>query len=344
MLLRDHWYVACPESKLPANQPKAVQIGDLELVVYRDSKGQPHALLDRCCHRGVRLSLGRITEDRIACGYHGWQYDPDGAIAHVPSLGKGEAPPKRCVPSFQAAARDHYVWVWIAGEHELPTYEPGMPVLRDVGGSWFQKTQIWNVALSDAIENQLDFAHTAFAHPGTYPGHEIERGCVPALSEIQVECRLENGGVEAFLPTTPANDAAVPHWRELTGWLRFELPTRNYVFLTAQRAVGIYNWVPLSEHQCRLEFLGTGDAAIMEPADGVNRRVTYYEPDFELLDQDKALLESANRWIQAGRQTFEVSVAGDYPQLLTRKICRAAVAGRAVASANVKPRRYRIVA
>ncbi|MGH8565884.1 MAG: Rieske 2Fe-2S domain-containing protein [Gammaproteobacteria bacterium] len=32
-------------------------------------------LIDRCCHRGARLSLGTVTDGHLACGYHGWRYD-----------------------------------------------------------------------------------------------------------------------------------------------------------------------------------------------------------------------------------------------------------------------------
>ena len=47
----------------------------------------------------------------------------------------------------------------------------------------------------DAVENQLDVAHTPFSHPGIYPGHGTEDGVMPPLRQIDVECRMVNGGV-----------------------------------------------------------------------------------------------------------------------------------------------------
>src|SRR2546429_7840530 len=89
MLLRNHWYVACPSSQLAASMPKAVQVGDLDLVLFRDALGAANALLDRCCHRGVKLSLGRITGGHIAVGYHGLPYDGAGELVHLSSLTAG---------------------------------------------------------------------------------------------------------------------------------------------------------------------------------------------------------------------------------------------------------------
>jgi phenylpropionate dioxygenase-like ring-hydroxylating dioxygenase large terminal subunit len=55
-------------------------------VLFRDDAGKPHALLNRCCHRGVQLSLGKVVDGAIACRYHGWRYDGSGRCIHIPSL------------------------------------------------------------------------------------------------------------------------------------------------------------------------------------------------------------------------------------------------------------------
>ena len=92
--LKNAWFAACPSSRLAAKEPRAVSLLGEPLVVYRDADGKPHALEDRCCHRGVQLSLGRITKQgHLACGYHGWEYDGSGRCVHVPSLCSGTPVP-----------------------------------------------------------------------------------------------------------------------------------------------------------------------------------------------------------------------------------------------------------
>jgi len=197
-LLKDHWYVGCPSSQLTTSAPRAAQIGEFNLVLFRDAASRPRALLDRCSHRGVRLSLGRVTEGRIACGYHGWEFDADGELRHVPSLTAGDKVPVCSVPAFPVVERDFYVWVWIAGQSPAPTYEPQLIGIGE--RNWIQETAIWDVNVIDAVENALDVAHTPFLHPGIYPGHRSEEGIIPPLHQFTVECCVVDGGVELHIP------------------------------------------------------------------------------------------------------------------------------------------------
>jgi phenylpropionate dioxygenase-like ring-hydroxylating dioxygenase large terminal subunit len=61
------------------------------LVLFR-SQGRAAALLDRCPHRNVPLSLGRVLADgRLECAYHGWQFDYEGVCRKIPGLANEEA-------------------------------------------------------------------------------------------------------------------------------------------------------------------------------------------------------------------------------------------------------------
>ncbi len=43
--------------------------------MYRDSVGTVRALANRCPHRRLPLSMGRVIPDGLQCGYHGWTFD-----------------------------------------------------------------------------------------------------------------------------------------------------------------------------------------------------------------------------------------------------------------------------
>ena len=64
------------------------------------------------------------------------------------------------------------VWVWIAGESKAPTHQPAVVGIGN--RHWIQQTGHWKANIMDAVENQLDVAHTPFSHPGIYPGHGTE--------------------------------------------------------------------------------------------------------------------------------------------------------------------------
>lgn len=54
------------------------------VIMVRQEDGSIRAFYNSCPHRGNRLILGDAgSTPRITCGYHGWQFDPDGTLVHV---------------------------------------------------------------------------------------------------------------------------------------------------------------------------------------------------------------------------------------------------------------------
>ena len=111
--LSNHWYIAAPSSELNDKPIRRLVEGEV-LVLFRDSAGRPHGLVDRCVHRGMALSSGRVTGDCIQCPYHGWSYDGDGVLRSVPALCDGERLPRattrRADPVVES---DDHLWVWL---------------------------------------------------------------------------------------------------------------------------------------------------------------------------------------------------------------------------------------
>ena len=83
-----------------------------ELAVWRSVGGLVQVWLDRCPHRGVHLSLGRIAGDRLACAYHGWEFAANsGQCMAIPALADLAAPPGRvCAATFPAMEAQGMVW------------------------------------------------------------------------------------------------------------------------------------------------------------------------------------------------------------------------------------------
>ena len=64
---------------MPGMLPPGFEIGDgpftrtilnEPVVMFRTQDGIV-ALEDRCCHRALPLSMGKVVENNIQCGYHG---------------------------------------------------------------------------------------------------------------------------------------------------------------------------------------------------------------------------------------------------------------------------------
>ena len=314
MLAKDHWYIACPSLKLEEHKPFAARFGDLQIVVYRGQNGEPHALLDRCCHRGVKLSRGRVHANGcIACGYHGWEYDSQGNVQYIPSLGEGNLRSKFKIPSYHVRETHHYVWVWIPGESETPTYEPELRGFAP--GTWIQYSGIWKCNVSAAVENQLDTAHPVYSHPSTYPTFEKDRGLRPELFLATWRGHIEDGNkVDIyFLPSdgSPIERPTVDNpGSNITA---FEMPYRNYVFLASANVRAIYNWIPISEDEVRIEFMSLS----WLPKEPGEFKVRIWEEELEILAQDRVLLESAQVTYNPPRDKH---VPADRPPLAARQI------------------------
>src|SRR5262249_54771628 len=115
MQLKEYWYIAATAAELRSRPVSRTVLGE-RLVLFRQAGGHPAALLDRCAHRNMALSHGRVREGCVECSYHGWRYRGDGRCVDIPSLrGSASPPPGIAVPAYPAVESDGFVWVYMGG-------------------------------------------------------------------------------------------------------------------------------------------------------------------------------------------------------------------------------------
>jgi len=168
--LLKQWYVACTEKELAKKKTIASKVCGVQLVIFRNSEGRASALLDRCPHRNVPLSLGKMNEGEIICYYHGWQFNGRGERTKIPGLENNKEQSHNCsVPSFSCFEQDGFIWVCPTHGHtpELPPYK--LPEY-DEGYLHIELYADLNCNLYAALENALDVAHTSFIHEGLLRG------------------------------------------------------------------------------------------------------------------------------------------------------------------------------
>lgn len=187
---RDDWYPVCRSREL-GRRPLAVTLFATPLVLYRDRRsGAPAALLDRCPHRNVPLSLGRVRETGLQCAYHGWEFDASGQCCAVPGLVGDVRSRERGVASF--AARESQGFVWVYGGQTTPVVEPFVfPHVHERGYTSASDVLEVRASLHAVAENALDVPHTAFLHGGLF------RNDTRVRREIEVIVRRSADRVEA---------------------------------------------------------------------------------------------------------------------------------------------------
>ncbi len=116
-MIKNQWYLACLLDELKHQNPLPKKIVGEELVIFKTESGKIGVTEDRCCHRNVNLSLGRVEGEAIKCGYHGWEYNTQGACTCIPSLPTGEKVPRTVkIQAYPVEIKHQGVWIYIGDE------------------------------------------------------------------------------------------------------------------------------------------------------------------------------------------------------------------------------------
>ena len=165
-MLINLWYVA-EWSETVKEEPVKVKMLGQYFVLYRDDQGKVNCLSDVCLHRGGSLSGGRCIKGRVACPYHGWQFNGEGQVMHIPSEGEQFNIPDRArIDAYPTKEAYGMIWVFLGDQPE--DERPDIPELPEYGDpNWRAITDEWEWKAEAArvIENGIDLAHASFVHP-----------------------------------------------------------------------------------------------------------------------------------------------------------------------------------
>jgi len=166
-MIRDQWYVVL-ESKQVGKKPVGVTRLGEKLVFWREQNGKVHCALDRCPHRSIKLSLGKVLEDHLQCPFHGFEYDSRGRCVHIPANGRGgRVPASLLLTTYRTFEEQGFIWIWWGSE---PPADLDAPLFFDnLDGSFVYSSvqDHWKAHYSRAVENQLDVVHLPFIHHNT---------------------------------------------------------------------------------------------------------------------------------------------------------------------------------
>jgi vanillate monooxygenase len=179
MFIRNAWYVAATPDEidpLGAGQPLARQVCGERMVLFRGPSGAVSALEDFCPHRGAPLSLGRVCDGELVCGYHGLRMGCDGRTVAMPGQRVRGFPAIRAWPVAEYAG---FVWVWpgdpaLASPEQLPVLPwadgTGVKPGWAYGGGHYEIACEWRLM----IDNLMDLTHETYVHADSIGQPEID--------------------------------------------------------------------------------------------------------------------------------------------------------------------------
>jgi len=160
--------------------PLRVCVGADEIVLFRDSNNIVRALEDRCPHRRVPLSLGKIVEGELRCAYHGWTFAGEsGACTQIPNLSDAEQVPSRYkVAAYITEEANGFVFLW-CGEtpptksNQRPTFATGKKLPLFGSLTVPLETSAYRLAMLDGPETLFGFHDIGLTD--FYLGDAVER-------------------------------------------------------------------------------------------------------------------------------------------------------------------------
>ena len=185
MFLKNFWYVAAHGHEVTRKPLSRMILGE-PIVFFRKEDGTPAALEDRCVHRHLPLSMGKLVGDHLQCHYHGLRYDASGQCVKVP--GQSTIPPSARVRAYRIVERYRWLWVFMGDPARAdPDAITDFHWLDDP--AWKVTPGYLHLEANGQllVDNLLDFSHVSYLHPKTLAGDPRE-----ATTPVRTE-RLADG-------------------------------------------------------------------------------------------------------------------------------------------------------
>ena len=167
--VRDCWYAAAWSEDI-GRELFARTLLEEGVLFFRKEGGDVVAMRDRCPHRLVPLSMGRLVGDDVECIYHGLKFDCSGRCIANPN-GNEAIPRAANVTAYIVAERFNIVWIWMGDPQRAdPALIPQMPWLDDqVKYAEIHGTTMLPANYLLVVDNLMDLRHVAFLHQGLEP-------------------------------------------------------------------------------------------------------------------------------------------------------------------------------
>jgi phenylpropionate dioxygenase-like ring-hydroxylating dioxygenase large terminal subunit len=303
-----------------STRPIPVRVLGVPLVLFRGANGEPSLLEDRCPHRLVPLSLGRVEKGELRCAYHGWTFDSEGKCTDVPSLPRHKPVPKVCVRGYLVRVVRDTIWASLSDQ----PYDAEPRGWLD--GDQYGRLHMIDIACDHIriLENLVDNAHAAFVHRNflrSYPTQSVRAVLHETASGLRVETHGERAQrsflFQLWRRIASSKDLQVVHVEE---YFEPNAARVEYMDRTGSLRIAVqFVCVPQDEAHTRVMYRCTVRSPIMPRAllPLLARNVG------RLMDEDRLLLEEESAAARAdgeGRQRLPTT--SDVPGVWVARAAR----------------------
>lgn len=299
---------------------------DDPVVLFRTADGKVAALEDRCAHRSLPLSLGRLVGDTIECGYHGMRYDARGRCVGVP--GQDTIPAGAVARTYPILEKYAVVWIWLGDPAKAdPALLPDTRWFADP--AWATITNYIHIDADYRLinDNLLDLSHESFVHTETLGNRAVADAPVTAAI-------VDDRYVKVYRYMADCDPP--PYYVKGSGWstridrwhTTYFTPPGTIIIESGSMPVGadraaarqrrILNLITPETQASTHYFLGV---ARKYDIDDTNLSAYLVRENYKNLEQDRAVLEAQQRALGADPdKAFPVVIKVDAGPIQGRRL------------------------
>lgn len=150
-------YGIVPKKILARKKQHVFTLWDEELILFWNY-GEVRCFKNACAHSGLPLSHGKIVNDQVHCGFHGWQYNlSDGSLVKAPYAKKM---PKCALKGHKAFVKGGIVFVYPGEEKYFEKAQEYIldDMLDNPASFWIE----YETPFYLAMNSSFDYPHHAF--------------------------------------------------------------------------------------------------------------------------------------------------------------------------------------
>jgi phenylpropionate dioxygenase-like ring-hydroxylating dioxygenase large terminal subunit len=312
MMVLNAWYVAAWSKDVTQTLlPRTIL--NRPVVLYRLRDGTAVALENRCPHRNLPLSDGKLEADRIQCGYHGLVFDHTGRCVHIPSEELSQ-PDHKFVTTFPVAEKYGWLFVWMgdpsgADVALLPAFHDKLIDHRWGNASG---TSLIKCGYRLVLDNLLDLSHVAYVHNSTNGNAEVAENAVVEASTEGTSVRVSR--IMRDIPPAPAFAEIAGYTGNIDRWQVANFHAPSYIhIINGSRPAG-----PNTPIESESDTVGNWGFEVYWALTPETQKSTYgfwvstyrktdvfgpmaerfYENSIKIIDEDLAIYQSQQRAIE----------------------------------------------
>lgn len=218
--LRNYWYPILQSEDVQAGKAVGFTVLGEHLVAWRDRDNSPNVVYDRCPHRSIKLSVGRVFDGQLQCILHGLRFNGEGRCVMMPWEENAERADRwPSVKAYPAREIGGYIWAYLGDRQRFPPPPLEQEVPEELTKPdefiWFRlPTEVWKCNWLIAIDGS-DAFHAVVLHASSqavtdknWTGGSVTHSDVP-LGERRMKIIETSHGIRAV--SLDANNKPLHH-------------------------------------------------------------------------------------------------------------------------------------